>query len=99
MIHHGVVTVGTTATFVGPLSVMPYRMHLHNNDNTDEVYIGGTGVTTSNGFELDKHGTFETILNPKDAIYAVSTKNGPKDKIYAISTKADHVVSYLMANV
>ena len=85
MIHHGVVTVGTEATFVGPLSVMPYRMHLHNNDNTDEVYIGGTGVTTSNGFELDKHGTFETILNPKDAIYAVSTKNGHSVTYFAVT--------------
>jgi hypothetical protein len=85
MIHHGVVTVGTAATFVGPLSVMPYRMHLHNNDNTDAVYIGGTGVTTSNGLKLLKEDTFEIILNPKDAIYAISTKGGHSVSYFAVT--------------
>jgi hypothetical protein len=85
MIHHGVVSVGITPTFVGPLSVMPYRMHLHNNDNTDEVYLGGTGVTTSNGFRLLKQDSFEMILNPKDAIYAISTKNGHSVSYFAVT--------------
>ena len=85
MIHHGVVSVGTEATFVGPLSVMPYRMHLHNNDNTDAIYIGGTGVTTSNGLRLLKQDSFEMILNPKDAIYAISTKSGHFVSYFAVT--------------
>ena len=60
-------------------------MHLHNNDNTDAIYIGGTGVTTSNGLRLLKQDSFEMILNPKDAIYAVSTKNGHSVSYFAVT--------------
>lgn len=85
MIHNGVVTVGTTATFVGPLSVMPYRMHLHNNDNTDAVFLGGTAVTTSNGLRLLKEESIDFVLNPKDAIYAIATKEGHTISYFAVT--------------
>jgi hypothetical protein len=81
MIYHGTVTIGTNPTFIGPLSVVPIQLHLHNNDNTDTVYLGGSSVTTSNGLRLLKQDTFEIVL-------------APEDKIYAIATKAEHVVSY-----
>lgn len=86
MIMSGQVTIGTTPTYVGQPSVDFMQIHIHNSDNTTDVFLGGSAVTTSTGLRLPKLDTFEIVV-------------GPKDKIYAISTKADHVVSYLMANV
>lgn len=81
MIHNGVVTIGTSATFIGPLSVVPIQLHLHNNDNTDSVYLVNSNVTTSNGLRLLKQDTFEIVL-------------APEDKLYGVSSKANHSVSY-----
>ena len=78
----GTNTVGTTATLIDGNSVMPLRLLVHNNDNTDAVYLGGKTVTTTTGLMLDKGIILEIILNPLE-------------ELYAISTKAGHVVSYL----
>lgn len=80
---NGVITVGTAATLIdGGRSGNPIHLHIHNNDNTDAVYIGGSAVTTANGLQLVKLDSLDIILRPGNAIYAVSTKAG-------------HSVSYL----
>jgi hypothetical protein len=86
MIMSGQVTVGTAPTYIGQPSVDFMQIHIHNSDNTTDVFLGGSEVTTSTGLRLPKLDTFEIVV-------------GPKDKIYAISSKQDHTVSYLMANV
>lgn len=79
----GQVTVGTAAVIIdGPASANPIHLHIHNQDNTDAVYLGGSAVTTSNGLMLQKLDDLEIILNPGNTIYAVSTKAG-------------HVISYI----
>ena len=79
----GTVSVGTAATLIdGSASSNPIHLHIHNNDNTDAVYIGGSNVTTSNGLMLQKLDDIEIILRPGNLIYAVSAKPG-------------HVLSYL----
>jgi heptaprenylglyceryl phosphate synthase len=79
----GTVSVGTAATLIdGSASSNPTHLHIHNNDNTDAVYIGGSNVTTSNGLMLQKLDDIEIILRPGNLIYAVSAKSG-------------HVLSYL----
>lgn len=55
---------------------MPLRLLIHNNDNTDAVYLGGNTVTTTTGLMLDKGIILEIILNPLEELYAVSTKAG-----------------------
>jgi len=82
MITSGQTTIGTAATLIDGLEVNPFRLHLHNNDNTDAVYLGGSAVTISNGLVLQKLDSIELIVNPLEALYAVSTKAG-------------HVVSWL----
>ena len=72
----GTNSVGTTATMIDGNSVMPLRLLIHNNDNTDAVFLGGSAVTTSTGFKLDKGIVLELILNPLEELYAVSTKSG-----------------------
>jgi hypothetical protein len=81
-ISSGQTSVGTSPTLIDGLEVNPFRLHLHNNDNTDEVFLGGSAVTTTTGLKILKQDSIELIINPLEALYAVSSKAG-------------HVVSWL----
>ena len=73
----GVTSVGTVATLIDGVAWQnPVVMHIHNADNTDTVYIGGSDVTTSNGLGLLKQDSIDLTLYPGNTIYAVSTKAG-----------------------
>lgn len=75
----GVTTVGTTATLIdGNAWQNPVVMHIHNDDNTDAVYIGGHDVTTTTGLKLLKEDSLELTLHQANLIYAVSSKAGHK---------------------
>lgn len=79
----GVVAVGTAATLIdGTASSNPIHLHIHNNDNSDAVYIGGPDVTTANGLTLIKLDSVDFILRPGN-------------RVYAISTKTNHNISYI----
>ncbi len=82
MISSGQVTVGTAPTLIDGLEVNPFRLHIHNHDNTDAIYVGASDVTTTTGLKLVKEDSIELIINPLEALYAVSTKAG-------------HIISYL----
>lgn len=82
MISSGQVTIGTAPTLIDGLEVNPFRLHIHNHDNTDSVYLGASNVTTSTGLKLVKEDSIELIINPLEALYAVATKSG-------------HIISYL----
>jgi hypothetical protein len=75
-------TVGTVATIVDGTYNSNFRLVIHNNDNTDAVYIGGPDVTITNGLVLQKEETIQLQMNPLESIYAVSGKAG-------------HTISYL----
>jgi hypothetical protein len=73
----GNTTVGTAATLIDGVAWQnPVVMHIHNNDNTDSVYIGGSDVTTSNGLKLLKEDSIEITLHQANTIYCVSSKSG-----------------------
>jgi len=72
----GKVTVGTAATEIPETCVMPFSLQIHNDDNTDEVFLGGPDVTTTNGMQLNKLENIRIDLSPLDKIYAVSSKSG-----------------------
>ena len=79
--YSGQTTIGTTATVIdgvllGEYAGNPYRLFIHNNDNTDAVYIGGSAVTTSTGLMMDKGEMIFLTVSPTDLLYAVSTKTG-----------------------
>jgi len=82
MISSGHVTIGTTPTLIDGLEVNPFRLHIHNHDNTDAVYLGASDVTITTGLKLVKEDSIELIINPLEALYAVATKTG-------------HIISYL----
>jgi hypothetical protein len=73
----GTTTVGTAATLIDGVAYNnPVLLHIHNNDNTDSVYIGGPDVTTSNGLKLVKEDSIEITLHQANTIYCVSAKSG-----------------------
>jgi hypothetical protein len=77
----GQTSVGTTATVIdgvltGHDAGNPYRLFIHNNDNTDSVYLGGSAVTTSTGLMLVKGVMIQLTVSPTDLLYAVSSKSG-----------------------
>ncbi len=81
-ITSGNITVGTVASLIDGTSVSNFRLIVHNNDNTDAVYLGGPNVTTANGLKLDKGIILQLEMNPLDSVYAVSGKAG-------------HIISYM----
>lgn len=75
-ISSGTASIGTAASAVDATSPMPFRLMIHNNDNTDAVYLGGAAVTTSTGMVLAKSERIEFVMYPGEVLYAVSTKEG-----------------------
>ena len=85
--YSGQTSIGTAATVVDGVLIganggNPYRLMIHNNDNTDAVYVGGSAVTITDGLKLDKGVMLQLTVSPTDLLYAVSTKAG-------------HVISWL----
>jgi hypothetical protein len=79
--YSGQTSIGTAATVVDGVLIganggNPYRLMIHNNDNTDAVYIGGSAVTITNGLKLDKGVMLQLTVSPTDLLYAVSNKSG-----------------------
>jgi hypothetical protein len=71
----GQVSVGTARVQIDGSSVSDWRLHIHNMDNTDAVYIGNETVTTANGFSLFKEDSIELQCYPNEHIFVVSSKN------------------------
>jgi hypothetical protein len=75
----GNTTVGTAATLIDGIAWNnPVLLHIHNDDNTDAVFIGGPDVTINNGLELVKLDSLEITLHQANQIYCVSSKSGHK---------------------
>jgi hypothetical protein len=66
---HVIVTTSPTLLVAGDTN--PILVHLHLHDNTDNVYIGNSAITTSTGLRLIKQDSFEISLAPGNALYAV----------------------------
>jgi hypothetical protein len=67
------VTVTTSPTLLVSGKVNPQHVHLHLQDNTDNVFVGNSSVTTSTGMRLIKQDSFEITLLPGNALYAIIT--------------------------
>ena len=66
-------TVTTSPTLLIAAENNPVLVHLHLHDNTDNVYLGNSTVTTSTGLRLLKQDSFEINLAPGNALYAIIT--------------------------
>lgn len=76
MITSGRDSVGTAATLIDGSHNSSFRLVIHNNDNSDAVYLGGSAVGTATGFDLQKLETIDLLLPAGSELYAVSTKLG-----------------------
>jgi hypothetical protein len=76
MITNGQVAIGTVATPIDGVWQNPSLITIHNNDNSTDIFLGGTGVTTTNGLILLKEESYQFQLQPLEQIYCVSTKLG-----------------------
>ncbi len=65
------VTVGTTATLLAGADNINRLIYVHALSNTT-VYLGGSDVTTSNGFILEKDDGYLSLTIPiGETVYAV----------------------------
>lgn len=65
------VSVGTTATLLIAPDDQNRTVYLHVVGNA-KVYLGNSGVTTSNGLETEKHTAPLTFFVPKDqSLYGI----------------------------
>jgi hypothetical protein len=70
----GQLAVGTaTPTQVNQPSVHSIFVHIHNNDNTNHLLIGGANLNASNGMILQKLDSIEMTLQPLDILYLLSS--------------------------
>jgi hypothetical protein len=65
-------TIGTAVKQIVQQATMPQRVTIHNNDSSQQVYIGNINVTTSNGLHLDGKEERQIMLNPGEGLFAVS---------------------------
>ena len=64
------VTITTTASVI--VSANSYRnIYLHNLGG-GAIYIGGSNVTTSNGYKLDNNDKLSLIIGDVEALYGVA---------------------------
>ena len=65
------VTITTTASAI--VSASSYRnIYLHNLGG-GAIYIGGSNVTTSNGYKLDNGDKLSLIIGDREALYAITS--------------------------
>lgn len=75
MIRTGQITVGSTAVPVDGVSVDPMRLHIHNNDNTNNLVLGGSDVSLTTGLLIPKLDSIELTLNPGEQVWVMSSNS------------------------
>ena len=78
----GQMTVGTVASQIDGTSANNFKLHIHNLDNTDTLFIGDETVTVTTGLGIPKLDSIELECYPLESVWVVSSKAG-------------HIVSYL----
>jgi hypothetical protein len=63
------VSVGTTATLLVAANFMDQTVWVHNSGGT--TYIGGSNVTTANGYKLDTDDKMELLVGDNEGLYGI----------------------------
>jgi hypothetical protein len=79
------VTVGATATLLAGADNINRQIYIHALSNTS-VYLGGSDVTTSNGFVFEKDDGYLSLTIPIG------------ETVYAVVASGTEVVSVLLPN-
>ncbi|NBV62794.1 MAG: hypothetical protein EBR73_17380 [Rhodobacteraceae bacterium] len=62
----------TTPTLLVTADTDGCRVLVHKQQN-HSIYVGGSNVTTANGFLFDHDGTLDISLPPQESLYACSS--------------------------
>jgi hypothetical protein len=65
------VSVGTTATLLVASTGFDQTVWLHNSSG-GIVYLGDSGVTTSNGYKLDNGDKMQLLVGDHEGLYGVT---------------------------
>ena len=65
------VSVTTTRTLVVPELIGDQSVYLHSSSGT--IYIGGSDVTTANGYRLDNGDKLTIMVGDHEALYAITS--------------------------
>jgi len=66
------VSVTSAATLLCAADAMSQRVTIHNNETSQQIFLGNSGVTTSTGIHLDGKEERQIILNPGEGLWGVS---------------------------
>lgn len=66
------VTVGATATLLVASTGFDQTVWLHNSGG-GIVYLGDSGVTTTNGYKLDNGDKMQLLVGDHEGLYGVTT--------------------------
>ena len=75
-ISTGQVVVGTTPVQIDGTSANVFRLHIHNMDNTNTLFIGNDNVSISNGLGISKLESLELMCYPGESVWVVSSHTG-----------------------
>jgi hypothetical protein len=72
-INSGVMTVTTTKAVVDSSSANPFTLIIHNESASNNIRLGGSDLTASNGIELHSHSSITIPMSAGDQLFAIST--------------------------
>lgn len=70
MLFSNHVSVGTAATLIAEATSGVLDLQIHSDSNSD-IYLGGSAVSTTNGFHMRKEETLQMMLYPTNKLYAI----------------------------
>jgi hypothetical protein len=65
------VSVNSTATVIVPATAFDQSVYLHNSSG-GIVYLGGSNVSTTNGYKLDNGEKLSIMVGDHEALYGVT---------------------------
>jgi hypothetical protein len=68
-------TIGTAIVQIVPPDDMPQRVTIHNDDSSQQIFLGNQTVTTSTGIHLDGKEERSITLNPGETLFAIASGN------------------------
>jgi hypothetical protein len=66
------ISVTTAATLICAANAQSQRVTIHNNETSQQIFLGDSGVTISTGIHLDGKEERQIILNPGEGLWGVS---------------------------
>jgi hypothetical protein len=84
-VTHAAVTVGTSAVALPTTAAAGRRKIYIQNLSNKEIYIGGSGVTTSNGLRVAAGAVFEDEVGDDVALYGIAAAAGNNVRVFELS--------------